>query len=245
MKLTTYTIAGKKTADTDISLFDNPASPRIVAQAVRVYLSNQRAGTAKTQNRSEVGVTKSKWYKQKGTGRARHGAKNAPLFVGGSVAHGPRGNSNWKLSMSKTMRKRALETVLSLQAGKGQVVIVDGLDKLTGKTSEVVKLLGGMAIEGKAVLLVTGSKNEMLIRAAQNLSNVFVCSSDSLTTYYVARAHTVILTPEVVEMFQTKFNPRTDKIIEVKVQSKPSKSDKTIAKKTESRVRKQAKKLNS
>lgn len=205
MKLATYTITGKKTADTDISLFDNAAHPKIVAQAVRVFLSNQRSGSAATKTRGEVLMTKSKWYKQKGTGRARHGAQSAPLFVGGGVAHGPRGVSNWKLSMSKTMRRRALETALAIQANDGKVVIVDGLEKVKGKTSEIVSFLTAMEIASKAVLIVVGKSEPMLLRATNNMPNVFVCPADNLTTYYVARAQKVLLTPDAVESFQARF----------------------------------------
>ncbi len=227
MKLATYTSTGKKTADTDISLFDNAAHPSIVAQAVRVYLANQRSGTAKTKTRGEVDMTKAKWFKQKGTGRARHGAQSAPIFVGGGVTHGPSGNTNWKLSISKTMRRRALETALSMQAAQGRVIIVDGLDKTTGKTKDIVTLLTNMQIVNKAVLLITGTKNELLTRGVANLKNVLLCPADALTTYYVARAHTVLLTPEAVESLLARFataQNQEDKPVKAAKKAAPKKS---------------------
>src|SRR3989338_11153263 len=80
-------------------LFAAKVNPQLMAQAVRVFLSNQRKAHAKSKTRGEIIRTTRKWYRQKGTGRARHGAQSAPLFVGGAKAHGPRGHQNYQLDM--------------------------------------------------------------------------------------------------------------------------------------------------
>src|SRR5260221_7335072 len=114
MTLKSMTTSGKAGTDITSVLFDAASSASTVAQAVRVYLGNQRQGTAKVKTRGEVERTKKKWYKQKGTGGARHGARSAPIFVGGGVSHGPTGTTDWSLKMSKPMRKVALRTALSM-----------------------------------------------------------------------------------------------------------------------------------
>src|SRR5690242_1823092 len=117
MQLTKVTKTGAKSQLTvSDSVFGVPVNKALIAQAVRVYMSNQRQGTSKAKTRSEINRTSAKWYKQKGTGRARHGARNAPLFVGGGVAHGPNGEQNWTRTLSKRMKMQALVTALSAQA---------------------------------------------------------------------------------------------------------------------------------
>ena len=90
-------------------IFGAKVNDDLMAQAVRVYLANQRQGNAHTKSRGEINLTTGKWYRQKGTGRARHGAKSAPIFVGGGVAHGPR-KKDYTLSLSKNMKKAAVKS---------------------------------------------------------------------------------------------------------------------------------------
>src|SRR3990167_4064766 len=110
------------------------ASPSLLAQAVRIFLSNQRRAAAKTKTRAEVAKTTAKMYKQKGTGRARHGSYAAPIFVGGGVAHGPSGEQNYKMSLPVKMRRLALLGALSAKAEAKQVMVVTGCEKASGKT---------------------------------------------------------------------------------------------------------------
>ncbi len=90
-----------------------------MAQAVRVYLANQRLGTASTKSRGEINMTKAKVYRQKGTGRARHGAKSAPLFVHGGVAHGPKPH-DFSMTMPQKMRKLALFSAFIIETTRWQ-----------------------------------------------------------------------------------------------------------------------------
>lgn len=230
MKLTSIDISGKAGKEIDSALFDNAGSTTLVAQAVRVYLANQRAGTAKTKTRAEVNLTKKKWFKQKGTGNARHGAQSAPIFVGGGVAHGQQGNSNWKLSMSQSMRRRALETVLSLQAQAGKVKISSGWSDISGKTKEAVNALSALEVANKAVLLVTGVYTEEMDKATRNIGNLFVCQAKDLTAYYVARAQQVLITPEALEILEKKFEKR-EKETKPKAEVKKAPAKKVAAKK--------------
>jgi large subunit ribosomal protein L4 len=212
MKLTSITTSGKKGKEIESPIFDRVGSKTLVAQAVRVYLGNQRQGTAKTKTRAEVNLTKKKMYKQKHTGNARHGAQSAPIFVGGGVTFGPHGNTNWKLTMSKTMRKRALETVLGLQAKAELVSVVEGMEDLSGKTKEMIQVLNALNLQDKAVLVVTGSQSNELDRATQNIGNVFVCNAHELTTYFVARAQSILITPAGLAALETRLGDREDQI---------------------------------
>src|SRR5260221_12210434 len=106
MKLTVASTVGQtSTLTVSDAVFGAPVNNGVIAQAVRVYLSNQRQGTSKVKTRGEISRTKKKWFKQKGTGNARHGARTPSLFVGGGVAHGPSGIQNYTLKMPGTMKK--------------------------------------------------------------------------------------------------------------------------------------------
>lgn len=230
MKVPTVNTSGKKGKEVESSLFDRAGSATLVSQAVRVYLANQRAATAKTKTRAEVNLTKKKWFKQKGTGNARHGAQSAPIFVGGGVAHGPRGNGNWKLSMSQTMRSRALETCLSLQAKAEKVLILEGVESLTGKTAQVASLLRALELQTKAVLLVTDTTNELVLRATQNVGNVLVCSSKDLNTYVVARAQSILITPEGLQALEQRLGGSSAQLTDSSKKTE-AKVKKSVAKK--------------
>ncbi len=215
MKIQTVHISGKAGKEVDSPIFDNAGSSMLVAQAVRVYLANQRSGTAKAKTRAEVNRTKKKWFKQKGTGNARHGARSAPIFVGGGVAHGPMGDTNWKLSMSKTMRMRALETSLAMQAEKGKVMVVEGFDTLSGKTKEMVTALDSMKLTGKAILVIVDTIADAVMRATDNIENVLVMQAKDSSTYVVARAHTILITPAGLKELETRFTkvPKREKSV--------------------------------
>src|SRR3990170_5938571 len=117
---------GEPAGKTDLpeEIFAVKASPRLLAQAVRVYLANQRLAQARAKTRGEVKGSGKKIWRQKGTGRARHGDAQAPIFVGGGVAHGPTGRENYKLKLPKRLKRRALFAALTQKIEEKELVIV-------------------------------------------------------------------------------------------------------------------------
>jgi len=113
-------------------LFSDKAADQLLAQAIRVYQANLRQGTSYTKTRSEVKRTKKKWYKQKGTGNARHGARTPNIFVGGGVSHGPRAIENWSLKLNRKSKLIALQQALTLQ--KKNLFVSKDIATLKGKT---------------------------------------------------------------------------------------------------------------
>lgn len=217
MNVQVITSGNTKTSTRESAIFDQAANPTLVSQAVRVYLANQRAGLAKTKTRGEVDLTKKKMYKQKHTGGARHGAQSAPIFVGGGVTHGPRGNQNWTLTLSKKMRQVALKTALGMQASQDKIIVVDGIEKIQGKTKEMVTLLRQLELTNVPTLLVAEGMSEILDRATRNIENLFVCLASDLTTYYVMRAGKIIFTPTSLDQLEARL-------------AKPTKEEKTEVK---------------
>lgn len=171
----------------------------LIAQAVRVYLANQRQGNASTKTRSEVTGSTRKIYRQKGTGRARHGALKAPLFVGGGVAHGPHPH-DFSLKFPTKMRKAALISALSEKAQSGFISVVDA--EFSGKTKEFAKLLKNIELkpQGKITkILFIVDKNENASRAAHNISNLEVVTASTLSTYGVFLNRNIIFLKNAVE----------------------------------------------
>lgn len=177
----------------------------LMAQAVRVYLANQRQGNANTKSRGEIDLTTAKWYRQKGTGRARHGAQSAPIFVGGGVAHGPR-IKDYSLSMPQKMRKAALLSALSLKAKDGEIKVLSGLSKITPKTKDmdqVIKKITESKKNKTKVLLVTSAAPkdlENVYRAGRNLKNMEILNAKLLNTYAVLKYKNLIFMKESIDI---------------------------------------------
>lgn len=166
--------------------FKIEVSPKLLAQAVRVYLANQRQGTQSTLTRANITGTNKKMYKQKGTGHARHSTSKAPIFVGGGVAHGPHPR-DFSLNLPQKMRQLALKGALTLKLKDKKITAVSGLDKLTGKTKELAGL-----IKENNTLIVTNGMIKNAVRAAKNLSEVTIMPFSDLNAYEVLKARVIL-----------------------------------------------------
>ena len=142
----------------------------VMHQALVRQLANRRLGTHKTKTRGEVKRTKSKWYRQKGTGRARHGSRNAPIFVGGGVAHGPRPRK-YTQKMPRKMRRLALRSALSAKAAEDRIIVLDAIEFDGPKTRSMVDTLDNLSVDGSAVILLP-ERNENVELSAGNLPDV-------------------------------------------------------------------------
>lgn len=200
MKTDIYDIKGEKIGQTELpkDYFGVKINPGLMAQSVSIYLSNQRKALAKTKTRSEVDRTKAKWFRQKGTGRARHGSRSAPIFVGGGVAHGPRGIQNWEKKLPAKMKKQALAGALTTKLQEGDTVVMEGLEGLEGKTKQIAGLLEKLFGREKA-LLVTDKKLVSLARASRNIPYLQIRQANSLNAYEILNGGKILLTTEAVK----------------------------------------------
>lgn len=151
-------------------IFGIAPNTAVMHQALVRQLANQRLGTHKTKTRGEVARTTAKWFRQKGTGRARHGSRKAPIFVGGGKAHGPVPR-DYTQKMPRKMRRLALRSALSAKAAAEQLIVLDKLAFDQPKTVEVLQLLDNLQISGSAVILLP-ERNENVEKSARNLENV-------------------------------------------------------------------------
>ncbi|MGJ3231173.1 MAG: 50S ribosomal protein L4 [Oceanicaulis sp.] len=175
----------------------------ILQRAVKWQLSRRQAGTHKTKERSEIKRTKKKMYRQKGTGGARHGARSAPIFVGGGVAHGPRVRSH-ATDLPKKVRALALKHALSAKAGANQLVILDEARLDAPKTKDLTAKFEKLG--WKNVLVIDGEElDENFARAARNIPLVDVLPAQGLNVYDVLRRDTLVLTKAAVEKINERF----------------------------------------
>lgn len=216
-KVDLYTINGTKSGQVELpkEIFAAKINQLLMAQAVRVYLSNQRRSLAKAQTRGEVNRTKAKWFRQKGTGHARHGARSAPIFVGGGKAHGPTGGQNYHLKMSKVMKKKALFSALTSKFKSDDILVIKGLEKIEPKTKNMTKIVknlkisrgagSGSARKNSKLTLVLPQKLDNVTRAARNIPKVNLIQAALLNTYEVLNGGKLIFMRESIDKLKQTF----------------------------------------
>lgn len=200
-----YSLLGKEDGTLALpkEIFAAKVSKSLLAQAVRVYITNQKSLYGSTKTRGEVEGSTAKIYRQKGTGRARHGAIRAPIFVGGGIVFGPKPR-RVRLTLPKKMKKAALLSALSEKAADRKIIGLSGLEKSSGKTKEMFGLLGKIAGKSKSSLIVTGEKQDNVVRAISNISGVDVLSANLINAYEILKHELLFITKEAVEKLNKK-----------------------------------------
>ncbi|MFA6624584.1 MAG: 50S ribosomal protein L4 [Bacilli bacterium] len=178
-------------------LFNADINEVVVQRAVRVDLANRRVATACTLDRANVHGSNRKPYAQKGTGRARAGTTNSPLWRHGGVVHGPDGNQNFKLKMNKKEYAIAFSSVMSDKVKEKDLIVIDDKPFDSHKTKDLVEVLKALKAD-KKTLIITLNADENLSLAASNLQNVHVYGSDNCSVYDVLNADKLILSKGVI-----------------------------------------------
>lgn len=187
-------------------VFGVKSNEHIIAQYVRVYLSHQRNAHAKTKSRGEINASKAKIYRQKGTGRARHGARSAPIFVGGGVAHGPSGLENYRLSIPKKIIKKAFLSALSYKAKEGKILVAE-LEEIEPKTKNFLAFAEKVLPAIDDTLLVhAGERN--LILASRNVAGLRLSFASQLNAYEILSSDTLLLTKQALETLNNRYLPK-------------------------------------
>jgi large subunit ribosomal protein L4 len=182
-------------------IFEVEVNTGLMHQAYVRQMANARLGTHNTKTRGEVSLTKAKWYRQKGTGRARHGARSAPIFVGGGVAHGPRPRKYTK-DMPKKMRREAIRSALSALARDEQLVIVDRIEIDAPKTRVMQGILQALAGETKTLVLLAEG-NENVQNSISNLANARYLRANYLNIRDLLGHDKVIIPLDALEVIKS------------------------------------------
>ena len=210
LKLSVYDVKGKVAESINLpaEIFGVKINKSLMTQAVRVYLANQRRGTLSTKSRGEVKISTRKIYRQKGTGRARHGAASAPIFVGGGIAFGPKPR-DFSLKLNQTMRRVALFSALTAKLKDGEIKIISGLEKIEPKTSKMADVIKALELNGKKsqVLLIMPSGNTFanVIKAGRNIQGVTVNSANLINTYEVLSNKQILFMKSAIDSLKETF----------------------------------------
>ena len=172
MELPVYNMSGEQVSTHELpaSIFEAIINRDLMHQALVRQMANARLGTHKAKTRSEVNRSTAKIYRQKGTGRARHGSRKAPIFVGGGKAHGPQPRKYTK-AMPRKMRRAALCSALSAKAEAGDIVLLEQISMDAPKTKVVATLMRTLT-NGESALLLLPERNETVEKSARNLQSV-------------------------------------------------------------------------
>ena len=180
MQVPVHDMAGNQVSTVELpaDIFEAKINDGLMWQYYMMQRNNARLGTAKVKTRSEINRTHAKWYRQKGTGRARHGSRNAPIFVGGGRAHGPIPHK-YTQQMPKKMRHAALRSALSALARDGQLIFVDSLTLETAKTKAMIGVVKALAGDQTALILLA-ERNEPVERSVRNIPEAWTLHASYL-----------------------------------------------------------------
>jgi large subunit ribosomal protein L4 len=174
----------------------------LIQRVVVWQLAKRRAGTHKVLTRGEVNRTKKKMYKQKGTGQARHGARSAPLFVGGAKAMGPVNHSH-EFDLPKKVRALGLKHALSSKAKDGAIVVLEDAKADAIKTGQLAKRFGKLGL--RSALVVDGEFDKNFQLSARNLNHVALLPAAGLNVYDIMRRDKLVLTAAALKAIEERF----------------------------------------
>ena len=202
-----YDYKGKKLTDIalDETIFNLKANPAALAQALYVYQDNAHQHTSKVKTRGEIARTKAKWFKQKGTGRARHGARSAHIFVGGGVAFGPTGVRAALKQLPQKVRRLATALALTALLKDEKLIIVSGLDKLSGKTKDLNSLVNKI---GGSKTLVLSATNAVVTKASRNISALTLVPYSATNAFQLLSHPKVLVDQDALSPLSTWLNDR-------------------------------------
>ena len=188
---------GVGSVDLDDAVFGADVNEHLLWEAVKWQLAKRRAGTASTKRLGEVRGSSKKIWKQKGTGQARQGSRQAPHFVGGGSVFGPKPR-DYSYDLPRKVKKAALRSALSLRASEQKLVVLDSFGT-DGKTKSVIAALAALGAGAKA-LIVDAKTNEQLVRGARNLPKSQWLAPEGLNVYDILRHEVLVLTQAAAQL---------------------------------------------
>ena len=206
IKVKTYNKEGKESGDMELpeEVFGLKIKDDLVHQAYIAHISNSRQVLADTKDKGEVRGGGKKPWKQKGTGRARHGSSRSPIWKGGGVTFGPTSLRNYSKKINKKMKTKALLMVLSSKVRDNELVIIDNFKFEKISTKSMNGVLNNLPIEGK-ILLSLNKKDNNALKSIENISNVNVIASDSLNIADLLKNKTLVINKEGIEKIKDTF----------------------------------------
>ena len=204
MKTKVLNLDNKAAGDVELNdaIFGLEPRPDLIQRVVVWQLAKRRAGTHKILTRGEINRTKKKVYKQKGTGQARHGARSAPLYVGGAKAMGPVTHSH-EFDLPKKVRALGLRHALSSKAKEGAIVVIDEAKASAIKTADLAKRFGKMGVSH--ALVVDGEFDKNFHLSARNLADVALLPVAGINVYDIMKSDKLVLTTAAIKAIEARL----------------------------------------
>lgn len=202
MELAVYDIQGKETGrkvTLNDSVFAVEPNEHVVWLDVKQFLANQRQGTHKSKERSEVSGSTRKLHKQKGGGGSRIGDINSPVLVGGGRVFGPRPR-DYRFKLNKKMKQLARRSAWSVKAAQSELTVIDSINFEAPRTKDFVAFAKAVKADGKKLLLVVGQDNRNVYLSARNIPNTEVMRAADVNTYALLNASAVVMTEEALNV---------------------------------------------
>jgi large subunit ribosomal protein L4 len=211
MKIPVYNQNAEVVEEMDLNpkIFEVKPKQHLLAEAVRIQLSNARQGGANTKTRGEVRGGGKKPWKQKGTGRARAGSIRSPIWRGGGITFGPKANRNWELKLNQKAKTQALFMSLSDKVKENKLIVLDKIVLSAMKTKELVKIMEALKQNikslGKNQLVVMPGKDEQLIKSARNLPFTQTIFARNLNLLEVLKADSVVVLKDSLPVIEKTY----------------------------------------
>ena len=208
MELSVYNIKGEDTGrkvTLNDSIFGIEPNDHAIYLDVKQYLANQRQGTHKSKERSEISGSTKKLGRQKGGGGARRGDINSPVLVGGARVFGPKPR-NYSFKLNKKLKQLARKSALAYKAAQGEIVVVDNVQFDAPKTKDFVQMTNNLKINDKKSLVILPEANKFVYLSARNLQKTNVITVSELNTYTILNCNAVVLTEATLAGIDQHFN---------------------------------------
>lgn len=207
MNIDTYNLKGEKTGQTRLpkEIFGVKLNPDLVYQVVLSQQKNMKQTTAHAKDRAEVRGGGKKPWRQKGTGRARHGSIRSPLWKGGGVTFGPRKEKNLERKIPNKMRRKALFMVLSEKANNNLILAVEDLNMEKPKTKAMVEMLSKIYKKKESLLVALAGKNDIIFKSIRNLPKTKAMEARELNVVDLLNHKNLILEKEAVKKMEETF----------------------------------------
>jgi large subunit ribosomal protein L4 len=211
-KVKVYDMSGNETSTLSVSdeVFGIVPNKELMHASVVNYLANQRQGTQSTLTRTEVRGGGKKPWRQKGTGRARHGSSRSPIWTGGGVALGPKPRS-YRYTLNKKVRRIAIRSALSLKVADSDMLVLDGLKMDEFNTKGMIKMLDALKVDRKA-LIVLDSVDLKIIKSAANIPGVMTTQATTLCVYDILNHDKLIVTKDAVAKIESLFSDKVEEV---------------------------------
>jgi large subunit ribosomal protein L4 len=203
--------SGKK-AKLDDEIFGIQPNDHAIYLSVKAFLANQRQGTHKAKERSEVSGGGKKPWRQKGRGTARAGTTRSPLWIGGGTIFGPRPR-DYRQKLPQKVRQLARKSALSYKVKDEQLIVVEDFSFDKPKTKDFISMMDALKLSGKKILLLTGKNETNLYKSGRNISKVSVMEADKASTYDILNNQILVLQHTAVKAISKAFKDNEEKAV--------------------------------